>query len=148
MYCNGLGVTAPDQEKAFTLIKMAAVQGYKTAQCMAGIFCQNGLGTAADTNEARRWCQLSAAQGVKDAIKFLKSLPEQHDDHANECRNLPACLSPATPEARAWREDDSAGTTKMCTNKTLLLHVQHAEEVFAGEQQPAAILILFCKLRH
>jgi TPR repeat protein len=90
MYSNGLGVAAPDQEKAFTLIKMAAVQGYKTAQFMAGIFCQNGLGTAADTNEARRWCQLSAAQGVKDAIKFLKSLPEQHEDHANAATSRPA----------------------------------------------------------
>jgi TPR repeat protein len=76
VYSNGFGVEAPDQERAFTLFKMAATQGHKVAKFMVGMFCQRGIQTAVDLSEARIWCELSAAQGLESAMQFLQSLTE------------------------------------------------------------------------
>ena len=73
MFEKGQGV-AKDNAEALRLFRLAAAQGYASAQVNLGYMFENGKGVAQDRAEAIRWFRLAAAQGDADATAALKRL--------------------------------------------------------------------------
>jgi len=68
LYQKGEGGVAQDYAQALAQYRLAAAQGYGTAQIDIGCMYCNGYGVAKDRAEALRWYKLAAAQGYAAAL--------------------------------------------------------------------------------
>lgn len=59
-------------ERAYTYFLLAANQGFAISQYYVGFCFETGNGVEKDSNEAKKWYQLAAKAGHKDAMKKLK----------------------------------------------------------------------------
>ena len=66
MYDNGWGVPQ-DYTEAVKWYRLAAKQGYASAQFNLGVMYDNGWGVPQDYNEAVKWYRLGAEQGDASA---------------------------------------------------------------------------------
>ena len=68
MYYNGQGVKKNNAEAA-RWYRLAAVQGYASAQYTLGVMYENGQGVIKDYVRAHMWSNLAATKGDADAVK-------------------------------------------------------------------------------
>ena len=74
--CNGLGVPQ-DYKEAVKWSRLAAEQGYASAQYNLGLMYNNGNGVPQDYAEAVKWYRLAAEQGDADAQYNLGNMYRQ-----------------------------------------------------------------------
>ena len=73
-YESGCGGNVKDKAEAARLYRLAADQGYATAQTSLGVMFEFGLGVTPNQAEAVRWYLLADAQGDRSAADALKRL--------------------------------------------------------------------------
>ena len=71
LYQVGAGGVRQDYAAAVAQFRLAAAQGYDTAQNDVGFMYSNGYGVAQDYAEALRWYKLAAAQGLGAALMWI-----------------------------------------------------------------------------
>jgi len=76
LYRMGAGGVAQDYAAAVAQFRLAAAQGYHTAQNCLGFMYDRGFGVAQDYAEALRWYKLAAAQGNGAALNNVGWLYE------------------------------------------------------------------------
>ena len=87
MYLNGQGVPQ-DFVQAVKWYRLAADQGYASAQYNLGYMYSNGQGVPQDYVQAHKWYNLAAAQGDADGAKnrdlVAKRMTPQQIERAQE----------------------------------------------------------------
>ena len=72
-YAKGYGVTQ-DYTEAVKYYRLAAQQGYASAQINLGVCYEKGNGVTQDYTEAKKWFEKAAAQGNGAAKIYLSIL--------------------------------------------------------------------------
>ena len=71
----GFLIEADEFEESLALVQQAAEQGLAVAQFELGMYYERGYGVSKDLDEARRWYERGAAQGLEEAKTHLAELP-------------------------------------------------------------------------
>jgi TPR repeat protein len=76
MYDKGKGITQ-DYKEAVKWYRLAAKQGYATAQNNLGVMYAMGKGVTQDYVRARMWFNLAASKGDENAVESLERMAKE-----------------------------------------------------------------------
>ena len=73
-YATGIGGLTADRTEAFKWFLRSARQNYAGGQLNLGVCYANGWGVAQDKDEAYRWYEKAAAQGMEKAKDYMENI--------------------------------------------------------------------------